>query len=343
MRRDEAMAGLPRSGVRGVLLAALIGWPAMVAAQATEVPAGREVLLGVTGGGKGQPPDAREPRADDAAAGELERAEAELKTGALDAARRRLELLIAKHPDSEVAALARDLLLEIYATQRAAKANRPPSVTPPAPVASARQPEAAPPPPSDAPPPVAPLGGREPALLDATGRPSPAAPTWQAKRRPAERDIEQFRHTAGDRIFFSEGSADLGGRARQVLAAQALWLVQNTAFAITIEAHADELGTRDYNREIAARRAEAVRARLIAEGVEPQRIRILARGKEEPVALCDEPSCAAQNRRAVTRLGWPETQSQQALDGTATKGVAEPRAVPYPPAGGRGRDGAPVR
>ena len=47
---------------------------------------------------------------------------------------------------------------------------------------------------------------------------------------PDERDIEHFRHGAGDRIFFSEGSAELGGRARQVLAAQGqIYVLVNNA------------------------------------------------------------------------------------------------------------------
>ena len=71
---------------------------------------------------------------------------------------------------------------------------------------------------------------------------------------------------------------------------------------ITIEGHADERGTREYNLALGARRAAATRDFLVARGVAGNRLKTISYGKERPVAVCDDISCWSQNRRAVTVL-----------------------------------------
>lgn len=115
----------------------------------------------------------------------------------------------------------------------------------------------------------------------------------------------EFQSQVGDRVFFSEGSAELGARARTALAAQAAWLKRNTAVPVIIEGHADDSEAASYSLEVSQRRAEAVRRRLIETGVAPERIRIVAYGRERLIAECALPGCAAQNRRAVTVVGAP--------------------------------------
>ena len=73
-------------------------------------------------------------------------------------------------------------------------------------------------------------------------------------------------------------------------------------YAFTIEGHADERGTREYNIALGARRAQTVRDYLASHGVNPQRMRTISYGKERPVAVCNDISCWSQNRRAVTLL-----------------------------------------
>ena len=73
-------------------------------------------------------------------------------------------------------------------------------------------------------------------------------------------------------------------------------------YTFTIEGHADERGTREYNIALGARRAQTVRDYLASRGVEPQRMRTISYGKERPVAVCNDISCWSQNRRAVTVL-----------------------------------------
>jgi outer membrane protein OmpA-like peptidoglycan-associated protein len=123
----------------------------------------------------------------------------------------------------------------------------------------------------------------------------------------------EFRHLIGDRVFFSEGSAEIGARARKALEAQADWLKRHPTLWVTIEGHADDPGAREQNLSISLRRAEAVRQRLVEGGVAPQRIRLAAYGKERAIAVCPSPLCAAQNRRAVTIIGREDTALEPAV------------------------------
>ena len=111
-----------------------------------------------------------------------------------------------------------------------------------------------------------------------------------------------FSVNVGDIVYFTTDSSDLTGEAQQILRSQAKWLQRYPQFTITIEGHADERGTREYNIALGARRATAVRSFLSRNGVNPSRIRTISYGKERPVAVCDDISCWSQNRRAQTVL-----------------------------------------
>ena len=107
----------------------------------------------------------------------------------------------------------------------------------------------------------------------------------------------------GDRVFFETDSTDLTSTATATLDKQASWLQRYPRYTFTIEGHADERGTREYNLALGARRGEAAKSYLIARGVGANRIRTVSYGKERPVAVCNDISCWSQNRRAVTVLG----------------------------------------
>lgn len=111
-----------------------------------------------------------------------------------------------------------------------------------------------------------------------------------------------FSVNVGDIVYFSSDSSDLTPEAQATLQKQAQWLRQYPQFTITIEGHADERGTREYNLALGARRATSVRAFLSQTGVQAQRMRTTSFGKERPVATCDDISCWSQNRRAQTVL-----------------------------------------
>jgi peptidoglycan-associated lipoprotein len=113
---------------------------------------------------------------------------------------------------------------------------------------------------------------------------------------------QDFVVNVGDRVFFDTDSSDLSVQARATLDKQAEWLNHYDRYAFTIEGHADERGTREYNIALGARRAQTVRDYLISRGVSGQRMRTISYGKERPVAVCDDISCWSQNRRAVTVL-----------------------------------------
>ena len=114
---------------------------------------------------------------------------------------------------------------------------------------------------------------------------------------------QDFTVNVGDRIFFDTDSSVIRADAQGILTRQAQWLNQYRQYAIVIEGHADERGTREYNLALGARRAAATRDFLIARGVAGSRLRTISYGKERPVAVCDDISCWSQNRRAVTTLG----------------------------------------
>jgi peptidoglycan-associated lipoprotein len=111
---------------------------------------------------------------------------------------------------------------------------------------------------------------------------------------------QDFVVNVGDRVFFETDSTELSVVSRTTLNRQAEWLKRYPRYAITIEGHADERGTREYNIALGARRAEVVRAYLAAQGVAGNRFRTISYGKERPVAVCNDISCWSQNRRAVT-------------------------------------------
>ncbi len=116
---------------------------------------------------------------------------------------------------------------------------------------------------------------------------------------------QDFTVNVGDRVFFETDSSALTQTARATLDKQGQWLSQYTNYPITIEGHADERGTREYNIALGARRAAATRDYLVAKGVPRNRIKTISYGKERPVAVCDDISCWSQNRRAVTQLAGP--------------------------------------
>ena len=111
-----------------------------------------------------------------------------------------------------------------------------------------------------------------------------------------------FSINVGDLVYFSSDSSDLTPEAQGILQKQAQWLKQYSQFTITVEGHADERGTREYNIALGARRATSVRNFLAQNGVAAARLRTISYGKERPVAVCDDISCWSQNRRAQTVL-----------------------------------------
>jgi peptidoglycan-associated lipoprotein len=132
--------------------------------------------------------------------------------------------------------------------------------------------------------------------------PAQDAAALAASGRAAPGSAQDFAVNVGDRVFFDTDSSELSSTAQATLAKQATWLQQYARYNVTIEGHADERGTREYNFALGARRAENTKEYLIARGIPASRIRTISYGKERPVATCNDISCWSQNRRAVTLL-----------------------------------------
>ncbi|MGV6804045.1 MAG: peptidoglycan-associated lipoprotein Pal [Ruegeria sp.] len=111
-----------------------------------------------------------------------------------------------------------------------------------------------------------------------------------------------FQQAVGDRVLFSVDQSTLTPQAQTVLQGQAEWLLTNTDYVATIEGHADEQGTREYNLALGARRANAAREYLISRGVAGNRLQTISYGKERPIEICSTEDCYSKNRRAVTVL-----------------------------------------
>ncbi len=133
--------------------------------------------------------------------------------------------------------------------------------------------------------------------------PNTAADLGLNANNAAPGSTQDFTVNVGDRIFFDTDSSAVRADAQATLQRQAQWLSRYGNYSITIEGHADERGTREYNIALGARRAAATRDYLIAQGVAGNRLKTISYGKERPVAVCDDISCWSQNRRAVTVLG----------------------------------------
>ena len=113
---------------------------------------------------------------------------------------------------------------------------------------------------------------------------------------------QDFVVNVGDRVFFESNSTELSPQARATLDKQAQWLQHYNRYAFTVEGHADERGTREYNIALGAKRSQVARDYLASRGVDSSRMRTISYGKERPVAVCNDISCWSQNRRAVTVL-----------------------------------------
>ena len=101
-------------------------------------------------------------------------------------------------------------------------------------------------------------------------------------------------------IYFDPDRYNLDSADSAALQTQAQYLAQYPNISITVEGHADERGTREYNLALGERRANAAKNFLVSIGVPANRIRTVSYGKERPVALGSNEAAWAQNRRAVS-------------------------------------------
>jgi peptidoglycan-associated lipoprotein len=103
-----------------------------------------------------------------------------------------------------------------------------------------------------------------------------------------------------DRVFFATDSSVVDAAGQSALDRQAAWLKENTSVNVTVEGHADERGTREYNIALGERRASAAKSYLVSQGVAASRVSTISYGKERAAVTGNDESAWSQNRRAVT-------------------------------------------
>ena len=103
-----------------------------------------------------------------------------------------------------------------------------------------------------------------------------------------------------DRVFFATNKSTLTTASRDTLRKQAAWMRKNSKITVSVEGHADERGTREYNLALGERRANAVKDYLMTYGISGNRISVISYGKERPVNSGSSPLAWSQNRRSVT-------------------------------------------
>lgn len=300
--------------------------PAAVPAPSTE-PSSREVLLGTITTGKSESDD-RPGIADRILADGLDA----LHRGDVMLGRRRLEAVIDAYPESAAAATASRELSVLYNIRGRSAPTRSGETTARW-VPTQDRPE-----PDNASDPVRSVGDVASDAGDSSKSSKDAeAKEALARERQSRRDERwlkalsfKFQMEVGDRVFFAENSADIGARSRSVLAAQARWLINHPGVPVVIEGHADDNGgNRDFDVQMSEQRARAVQERLVEQGLDPSRIAVVAFGRDRPVATCLAPECAAQNRRAITRVGGsPEVDLERRGAGTPNVAVAPARSPP---------------
>ena len=138
-------------------------------------------------------------------------------------------------------------------------------------------------------PPPAPPPAAQPAPAPVTSRVVPGS-------------AEDFRVNVGDTVHFAFDQYNVEDNDKQILGRQAAWLAKYPSVRVTVEGHADERGTREYNLALGARRANSVKEFLVSQGVSTARVETVSYGKERPICTQSDEACWAQNRRGVTTI-----------------------------------------
>jgi len=135
-----------------------------------------------------------------------------------------------------------------------------------------------------------------------TGAKAGAGSTPPTASGPAAGSIAEFNAVAGDRVFFDYNKSGITAAAKATLDKQVAWLKKYPNYAITVEGHCDERGTREYNLALGDRRATAVKKYLVAAGLPAARVKTISYGKEKPAELGSNEAAWSKNRRGVTVL-----------------------------------------
>jgi len=133
-----------------------------------------------------------------------------------------------------------------------------------------------------------------------TPAPTPAPPPSQTGSQPGTQGHFTTAMAGADTIYFNTDEFNVDSADATALRRQAEYLTQYPSARATVEGHADERGTRDYNLALGERRANSAKNYLVSLGVSESRLRTVSHGEERPAAMGADESAWARNRRAVT-------------------------------------------
>ena len=134
-----------------------------------------------------------------------------------------------------------------------------------------------------------------------TPPPVSSGPTTSETQSSVVAGSEQdLKVNVGDTVHFGYNQFSVQDEDKTTLQRQAAWLQKYPAIRVTVEGNCDERGTREYNLDLGARRANSVKEYLVSLGVSSDRVDTISYGKERPICTESDESCWAQNRRGVT-------------------------------------------
>jgi peptidoglycan-associated lipoprotein len=131
---------------------------------------------------------------------------------------------------------------------------------------------------------------------------APASPPPRVASSILPGSAQDFHVNVGDTVHFALNQYQIEDSDKAELQRQAAWLSKYPQVRVQIEGHCDERGTREYNLGLGARRANAVKEYLAAQGVAVGRMETISYGKERPICTESNEACWSQNRRGVTTI-----------------------------------------
>ncbi|GAB7220433.1 peptidoglycan-associated lipoprotein Pal [Vibrio comitans] len=125
------------------------------------------------------------------------------------------------------------------------------------------------------------------------------SPMTEEEKLAEEREMAEKALRENTTLYFPFDNSTISSEYEEMLSAHALFLSENPDVKVTIEGHADERGTPEYNIALGERRANAVSNYLQASGVQADQLSIVSYGEEKPLELGQSEEAYAKNRRAV--------------------------------------------
>jgi peptidoglycan-associated lipoprotein len=144
----------------------------------------------------------------------------------------------------------------------------------------------------------------EPEEFSATpsaGSPAGSGSSGNLAALPAQDPTSQewLIENVGDRVFFEFDQSDLSPQSQETVEKLVAWMQSYPDVTLTLEGHADERGTREYNLALGDRRANAVRRYMEALGMDGARLSVISYGNEQPEVVGSNELAWSRNRRAV--------------------------------------------